>query len=245
MVAVVGRERSCAHVGLEYAVVDQAKAYLRQRLEKLAPDAVLTQAWDRFYEVYTQILRGMAAEFRLDVQEREDLVQDVWARVIVHLQNFHCDESGAGLRGWLYTLLRNEALNFIRRKTRRPVRLTSGAELHGVADQAPSPPEQWQACWDRELMRLLLVELAKKTTPTNHRLLIMRWIEGRSLADVAMTLNLSEKQVTYRQHRLFRKLRMALAVYRGEPFGAKSEQSESAAKIGLEKKSAIPRNRMD
>jgi RNA polymerase sigma factor (sigma-70 family) len=221
MEAAVGRERSPAQH--EKALVKKAKQYLQQRLQKLAPDAVLTQAWDRFYQTYTEVLRRMAAEFHLDGHQSEDLVQEVWARVIVHLQDFHGDEHGAGLRGWLYTLIRNQALNFIRRKVRHPVRLASGTEMHGVADRGPGPAAHWQACWDRELMHLLLAELAKKTTPTNHRLLILRWIEGRSLAEVALTLNLSEKQVTYRQQRLFRKLRAALAVYRGEPFGAASE----------------------
>src|SRR5262249_4141783 len=114
---------------------------------------------------------------------------------------------GAGLRGWLYTLIRNQAVSLIRRKVRRPVRLSSGAAIQGVADRDPGPAAQWQAYWDRELMHLLLATLAKKVTPVNHRLLILRWIEGRSLAEVALTLNLTQKQVSYRQQRLFRKLR--------------------------------------
>ena len=77
-------------------------------------------------------------------------------------------------------------------------------------------------------MHHLLADLARKTTPANHRLLILRWIEGRPLAEVAQTLNLSEKQVTYRQQRLFRKLRAALAVYRGEPFAATAPSSQDS-----------------
>jgi len=75
------------------------------------------------------------------------------------------------------------------------------------------------------LMHFLLVDLAKRVSPVNHRLLILRWIEGRPLAEVARILKLSEKQVTYRQQRLFRKLRAARALYRGEPFGATSNGS--------------------
>lgn len=56
-------------------------------------------------------------------------------------------------------------------------------------------------------------------SPLNHRLLILRWLEERSLVNVAILLNISEKQVTSRQRRLFRQLRVALTVYRGEPFG--------------------------
>jgi RNA polymerase sigma-70 factor (ECF subfamily) len=204
----------------EKLMVTRVKAFLTQRLQRLAPDAVLTHAWHRFYRTYTNMLRHMAAEFHLDAGESEDLVQEVWAQVIAHLSEFHWQEHGGGMRGWLYTLIRNKALNLIRQKARHPVRLSGGTEMQQVADRGPGAAEQWQARWDRELMQLQLAELEKRISPVNYRLLILRWIEGRPLAEVAQLLNLSEKQVTYRQQRLFRKLRAALALYRGEPFGA-------------------------
>ena len=217
------RARASAEDQTERCLITQAKEYLHRRLLKMAPDAVLTQAWDSFYQIYTGVLRRMAAEFHLAADESDDLVQEVWARVIVNLQAFDWHEHGAGLRGWLYTLTRNQALNLIRRKVRHPLWLASDMEIRAVADPGPGPAEQWQARWDRELMHLLVAEIAKTVSPLNHRLLILRWIEGHSLADVARLLNLSAKQVTYRQQRLFRKLRAAMAVYRGEPFGANSE----------------------
>jgi len=169
----------------------------------------------------------MSGEFHLDAGESEDLVQEVWAQVIVHLPEFNWQEHGSGLRGWLYTLIRNKALNVIRRKVRHPVRPGGGMQMHEVADRAPGPAEQWEVRWDRELMHLLLAELAKKVSPVNHRLLILRWIEDRPLAEVAQILKLSEKQVSYRQQRLFRKLRAARALYCGEPFGATLDGSTS------------------
>jgi len=211
----------------ERVLVKNACAFLKQRLQRLAPDAVLTHAWDSFYRTYTNILRRMAAEFHLDAGESEDLVQEVWAQVIVHLSEFAWQGQGSGLRGWLYTLIRNKALNLIRRKVRHPVQLAGDMEMHELPDRAPGPAEQWEARWDRELMHLLLAELEKKVSPVNHRLLILRWIEDRPLAEVAQLLKLSEKQVTYRQQRLFRKLRAARALYRGEPFGATAGGSTS------------------
>ena len=209
----------------EKVLVKNVKAFLKHRLQRLAPDAVLTHAWDSFYRTYTNILRRMAAEFHLDAGESEDLIQEVWAQVIVHLSEFDWQGHGSGLRGWLYTLVRNKALNLIRQKVRHPARLAGGMEMHEVADRVPGPAEQWETRWDRELMHLLLADLEKKVSPVNHRLLILRWIEGRPLAEVALTLKLSERQVTYRQQRLFRKLRAALALYRGQPFGATSNDS--------------------
>jgi len=211
----------------EKVLVRNACAFLKHRLQGIAPDAVLTHAWDSFYRTYTSVVRRMAGEFHLDAGESEDLVQEVWAQVIVHLSEFHWQEHGSGLRGWLYTLIRNMALNVIRQKVRHPVRLDGGIEMHEVADRSAGPAEQWEVRWDRELMRFLLAELEKKVSPVNHRLLVLRWIEDRPLAEVAQILKLSEKQVTYRQQRLFRKLRAARALYRGEPFGAISDDFTS------------------
>jgi RNA polymerase sigma factor (sigma-70 family) len=210
--------------GAEKALVKNACAFLQKRLQRLAPDAVLTHAWDGFYRTYTNILRRMAAEFRLDAEDSEDLVQEVWLQVIAHLPEFEWQPDGSGLRGWLYTLIRNKALNLIRQKARNPVRPGGLMEMHEVTDRTPGPAEQWEIQWDRELMHLLLAELSTQVSPVNHRLLVLRWIEGRPLAEVARLLNLSEKQVTYRQQRLFRKLRAAQALYRGEPFGANSAE---------------------
>jgi RNA polymerase sigma factor (sigma-70 family) len=211
----------------EKALVKNACAFLKQRLQRLAPDAVLTHAWDGFYRTYTNMLRRMAAEFHLDAGESEDLVQEVWLQVIIHLQEFKWQQHGGGLRGWLYTLIRNKALNLFRQKVRHPVRLAGDMERHDVADQAPGPAEEWEAGWDRELMHTLLAELKKKVSPVNHRLLVLRWIEDRPLPEVAQLLKLSEKQVVYRQQRLFRKLRAAQALYRGEPFGIASHESDA------------------
>ena len=206
----------------EVALVTKTKEFLKLRLQRLAPDAVLTHAWDNFYRTYMKILGRMAAEFHLDSGASEDLIQEVWAQVVAHLSDFHWQADGSGLRGWLYTLIRNKALNLIRQQVRHPVRLAGGMELQEIADRAPGAAEQWEARWDRELVQLLVAELQKKVSPANYRLLILRWIEGRPLAEVAQLLNLSERQVTYRQLRLFRKLRAALSLYRGEPFGVTS-----------------------
>ena len=47
----------------EKVLVKNACAFLKQRLQRLAPDAVLTHAWDSFYRTYTNILRRMAAKY--------------------------------------------------------------------------------------------------------------------------------------------------------------------------------------
>jgi RNA polymerase sigma factor (sigma-70 family) len=159
----------------------------------------------------------MALKFHLDAAENEDLIQEVWLQVIVHLSEFEWQPSGGGLRGWLYTLIRNKALNLMRHKARHPVRLSGEMELREVADRGPGPAVQSDAHCDREWIHLLLARLKRRISPVNHRLLMLHWIEERPVCEVAQILKLSKKQVTYRQQRLFRRLRAAQALLRAEP----------------------------
>ena len=50
-------------------------------------------AWNRFFDVYNGILERFAAKLRFQSQERDDLVQDVWCRVIQDLPQYRHDAS--------------------------------------------------------------------------------------------------------------------------------------------------------
>jgi RNA polymerase sigma-70 factor (ECF subfamily) len=214
-----------APVGLEpeEVLVGHVREFLRRRSHDLAPDALLTQAWDRFYRTYARVLRRMATEFRLDREETEDVIQEVWARIIGHFAQFEQQVGSSGFRGWLYTLIRNRALDLIRWKARHPIwRLARTSEQREPIDPGPGPADEGEARGDCELVHLLLAHLQKKVSATNYRLLHMRWLEGRPVADVAFSLNLSQRQVVYRQQRVLRKLRATLAEFRGKLIGKES-----------------------
>lgn len=202
----------------EQILLRNVRAFLQHRLLHLAPDAVLTHAWAEFYRMYTRMLRRVGDAFGFGRHDVDDLLQEVWTRVIVSLSEFDRDDLPFNLRAWLYTLIRNKARDFLRRKARRPAALEDGTNAKDIPDPSPSPAAQWVREWDRQLIHLALAEVRKKVSPMNHRLVCMRWLEERPLAEVAKTLNLSRRQVVDRQKRTFRKLRAILAVYRGEAF---------------------------
>lgn len=205
----------------------EVRQFLQLRLLQFAPDAVLTHAWNEFYRTYSQLIRRIVARFRFPSEEADDLLQEVWTEVIVRLPEFDWQNEAARLRAWLYTVLRSRALNVIRRKARRRA-ISLDENLQGAepADHSADPAALWEAKWDSELAHLLLAQIQKKVSPINYRLLYSRYVEGRSLSETAAQLGLSERQVSYRQHRLIRKLRMmraALAVYRGESFSSATQ----------------------
>ncbi len=87
----------------------------------------------------------------------------------------------------------------------------------GSNESDPADVCQWQ--WEDALLWTVLAELRSEVSQRNSRLLQMRLIEARSVAEVAAALSLTREQVRSRQYRMLRKLRARMAVYTGRHFG--------------------------
>lgn len=199
----------------EKALIQKVQEFLRQRV----PDAVLTNIFEDFHRTYTKSLHGMAKDKGFRGAERDDLVQDVWLQVVKHLRSHEWEPRDGGLRGWMYRLLSNKACDAFRAKVRHRLQLAQQTELEAIADRTPASDEDgWQTRFDGHLLKELMTQLNLDVSPINRRLLTMLWIERRPRSEVARSLQLTPEQIKYRQYRVFGKLRIALAVFRGEPF---------------------------
>ena len=165
-------------------------------------------AWERFVELYTPLLLHWARRAGLQPQDAADLVQDVFTTLVQKMPAFTY-ERDQNFRGWLRTVLMNKWRNGLRRKSREGAEANS-AELSGLVGdnalesfwdedhrqhlakralelmQADFEPKSWQACWG------LIVE-------------------GRSGADLAAELGISENAVYIAKWRVLRRLREELA----------------------------------
>jgi RNA polymerase sigma-70 factor, ECF subfamily len=110
----------------------------------------------------------------------------------------------AGALAWLFTVVRNECLRFLRRARLLGQRLSRSA----AEPQAPElTPEQLLARYDLgELVRAALAELE----PQYRQVLVLRDIESLSGEQVCATLELSDAAMKSRLHRARARLRRAL-----------------------------------
>jgi len=210
-------EQSNGGMTTNVVLLEQTKRYLEAQLQHLAPDTVLAQAWDEFYRVYNSLVRRFVLAQGLRGADAEDCVQEVWKTVAVKLADFQRPPQRAGLRAWLYTIVRNKATDFLRSRLRRQdkhadLALDTG---HEPCSREPDPAEALEDQWERAMLQTALDELRLQVSEINYRLLVMRVLEGRSEAETAAALQLTPEQVRHRKYRLQRQLQSLLSVYTG------------------------------
>jgi RNA polymerase sigma-70 factor (ECF subfamily) len=165
-------------------------------------------AWERFVQLYTPLLLHWARRAGLSSEDAADICQDVFATLVQQLPQF-AYQPEQRFRCWLRSVLMNKWRNGLRRKALAPA-LANSAELSGVMVedglesfweeehrqhlvkralqlmQSDFEPKTWQACWE----------------------LVAR---GRSGADVAAELGISENAAYIAKWRVLRRLREELA----------------------------------
>jgi RNA polymerase sigma-70 factor, ECF subfamily len=147
----------------------------------------------RFAELYEQTFERVYAFVARRVRERaeaEDVVSEVFYKALKGIDGY--EERGTSFVAWLYTIARNV--------------LNDRARKEG-ARRAPLPERDEPAVFDDVERRALLFRLVD-TLPTAQRdVLVARFAEQRSIADVARQLGRSEGAVKQLQLRAIEALR--------------------------------------
>jgi RNA polymerase sigma factor (sigma-70 family) len=198
-----------------------AQDYLQALVEKKAPGSLLAEAWEDFYRVYDDLIRRFVVAQGMPYCEVEDCVQEVWSEVAIRLTKFNRPADRPGLRAWLYTLVRSKAANAFRKRAREPVANLDEMIREGREpdDRSADPAALHERAWEKAVLQSVFEQLQSEMSPTNARIMQMRLIDQRSVADVAAELNMAPVVVHARQHRILKKLRARVALYTGEPLG--------------------------
>ncbi len=211
------------HTNIE--LLGRTQEYLRCAFERLAPDSLLAASWDEFYRVYNGVLRRFAISRGLRGSDVDDCLQEVWMEVARSLVDFERPMDRPGLRAWLYTVVRNKANGLFRRAARRRERTLEEAQAVGAEPLSPKsdPAALFQEQWERTVLETVREDVCGELSENNAKLLQMRLVEERDVAEVAAELQLSPEQVWYRQYRLLKKLKARMAVFTGEPLRISDE----------------------
>lgn len=159
------------------------------------------ETWDLFYESHRSLIQHMVWRHRLPPEAAEDCIQEVWLEVVKHLPRLKRRRT-ASFIAWLASVVRSKVARYRRRES---VRATLPLE-----ETAVSRPEPDTHSVTSEEIEAAFSWLREQTTPVNYRIVLMRFLDGRSVADVAAELKMSNEQIRYRQYRTAKKLRAIL-----------------------------------
>jgi RNA polymerase sigma-70 factor (TIGR02960 family) len=126
-------------------------------------------------------------------EEAEDLVQETFLRAWRSRERF---EGGPLFRAWLYRIATNTCLDALRRKARRPVAVSSFAEVpwlqpypDSLLDEIPSNEEEPDAIVvAKETIELTFLALIQTLPPLQRAVLILRDVLGWSAKETAELL---------------------------------------------------------
>lgn len=165
-------------------------------------------AVERLYDLYADRIYRYVLARTGEPQAAEDLTADVFVRVIQNVSHFKLDTArpAASVSAWLYRIAANLVADYHRTHRRRP--------WVSLADDAPFvlvAPEPWQQAAHNETLARLAAAL-EKLTEDQRCVIIGKFGEGMSNAQVAAWLGKTEGAVEALQHRALRTLSRLLNV---------------------------------
>ncbi len=176
---------------------------LLERLKR--PDE--RSAWDRFIAIYTPLLYRWALKFQLSAEDAADLVQDVFATLVVKLPNLTYDQSRS-FRGWLLTVTRNKL--FERLRLRRVLEVRADSHFEPRLDDDPS--EIVAESEYRELVTQRCLEVMRSSfLPSTWQAFWKLVVDGMTAPEIAAELGLSVSAVYSAKVRVMQRLREELA----------------------------------
>jgi RNA polymerase sigma factor (sigma-70 family) len=167
-------------------------------------------AWRRLIDEYDGLVRSVAASFRLQTADVQDVAQTTWLRL---LQNVRTIRDPERLAGWLSVTASRESLTLLRRSSRqRPLPMVD------ETPDATADPERDVV--DRDQARDLWAAVAE-LSPRQQRLLIALFREELdSYNDVAATCAMPIGSIGPTRARALSRLRSKLADRGLDPAGS-------------------------
>ncbi len=138
-------------------------------------------ALDMLYQRYSQGLYSLAYRMVSDYQIAEDLIQETFLRVWRHAATFSAQ--AGSVRGWLFAILRNYAVDYLRKQRQRTT--PKEVPLGDIEfDERFALADTWEEVWHREEQAQLREALAH-LTEKQRMVLELSYFQGYTQIEIA------------------------------------------------------------
>lgn len=167
-------------------------------------------AWQRMVQIYGPLVYNWARRTGLQPQDAADVAQETFAAVSTRLSRFDPQQAGATFRGWLWTITRNKAADFVRARDAQP-RARGGSdparEFAGLFSPSGSTNNNSGDADQREVVRRALAILRNHFEKTTWQAFWRTVIDDCRPEDVAEELGVSKWTIYKARSRVLQRLR--------------------------------------
>jgi RNA polymerase sigma-70 factor (ECF subfamily) len=146
------------------------------------------QAFRAIIEANQGFVYAVAFRFVQDQQEAEDITQEVFVRL---WKNLHTYKQEVRLSTWLYKIVTNRCLDFLKSRHGRERKNKVDVDKHQGLTNHTTPEKEFQ---QRELSWIIHAA-ANEMTPKQKAVFILRDLEGLSPEEVSETISMSPGNV--------------------------------------------------
>lgn len=171
-------------------------------------------AWERFVDLYGNLIRQVAMKLGVDSDEAGDIAQETLLAVSRAIDRFEPREGDFAFRGWLAKIARNQTLQTLRRR-RRPIfnlaSVTGATDRNAGASMEPAEVDPLEALFEtehrRQLFRIASKNVRQRTTETNWQAFWLSCVEDKEKDEVAKHLGIRVAQVYVARSRVLAAIR--------------------------------------
>jgi RNA polymerase sigma factor (sigma-70 family) len=179
------------------------RATLIERLKDWKDDS----SWQEFFDLYSQMIRGVATKSGLTDSEAEDVLQETMMAVAKHITTFKYDRKVGSFKHWLLNMSRWRISDQFRLRKNLttallPEDLSAETKLSiQIDDQNVNFDEFWHAQWQQCVMDAAM-KTVKKQLPDKYQIFDFVVNKRWSAEKVAATFNITVNQVYLARHRV-------------------------------------------
>jgi RNA polymerase sigma-70 factor, ECF subfamily len=166
-------------------------------------------AWERFVVLYTPLLLRWTQRAGFAEQDAVDLVQDVFAILIVEMPRFEFDNSRGPFRAWLKTV----TLNQCRDRQRKRLIAPNGGQDQILAELPGNDVLEalWETEYQEQILRRAMEVMQSQFEPKTWQAAWEMTANRLTALETGQKLGLSEAAVYVAKSRVLRRLRQELA----------------------------------
>ncbi len=165
-----------------------------------------TAGWQKFYDIYRGVIRGVALKAGLREDEADDVLQETMRSLTNDLQDFEANPAHGAFRAWLLNKARWRICDQFRK--RLPAAGSPAATATTpAAERVPDPrPVDWEglcdAEWQARLREQAFKELQFGVKAGQYQIFHLLVVEQRSAREVARMVGRSRAHIYLTKHRV-------------------------------------------